>query len=77
MSEKVICEECEWHGTIPEIVLVPDPGGDDIWRVCPVCRTPEHLVPACERVRCWREVSCGTPTVDGYAQTCGEHVPIK
>lgn len=75
MTDKVICEECNWRGRLEEIVKVKDPGGEDIWNVCPNCRTPENLISACEYSECWMYASCGTPlSGGGYSQTCGKHV---
>ena len=72
---KVICTECDWHGDHTEADRVQDPRGPDTWQVCPGCRTPEHMVQACDEPECWTVVSCGTPTANGYRNTCGKHCP--
>lgn len=42
---------------------------------CPKCREPNTLYLACDEPGCWDEASCGTPTPNGYRQTCGDHRP--
>lgn len=76
-NEKVFCTECGWHGTAAEIDRVQDPRSPEVWNVCPKCRTPEHIVTACDQPECWQPASCGTPTAEGYRQTCGDHMPNR
>lgn len=77
-TEKLICTECGWHGTTDMMLEAPNPFmPDDVVTGCPDCRAVSCLVFACEHADCWREVSCGTPTPSGYAQTCGEHAPTE
>jgi hypothetical protein len=40
---ELVCTECNWEGMGQDVDKVPDPRGDGVWRVCPSCRTPEHL----------------------------------
>ncbi len=74
-TNKAMCTECDWHGMDNEVCQVKDPGGDQVWLVCPDCRAPEHILSACEHDGCWKAASCGTPKDGGYLQTCGKHAP--
>src|SRR3990172_7467684 len=78
-TNKLICEECDWRGTVDSALHAQNPfSADEEIHGCPSCFTPCHLVFACEHDGCWLEVSCGTPTHDGeYAQTCGKHRPVS
>ena len=75
MTSKVMCEACGWAGVDSDICEVADPGGNDIWQVCPYCRTPENLILICEHNGCRKTVSSATPVAGGYAQTCFQHSP--
>lgn len=74
-SEKCLCTECGWRGTVAEIDRVPDPKSPETWNVCPKCRAPEHITTACDQPECWQPASCGTPTAGGYRHTCSKHMP--
>ena len=43
-------------------------------RECIYCGAESDFV-LCDEPECEREVTCGTPTPDGYRSTCGEHMP--
>jgi hypothetical protein len=77
MSErgKLECTECGWFGMEDDVDSVPDPGSDEVWRVCRNCRAPEHFVIVCDEPGCRLPVTCGTPSASGYRQTCGNHRP--
>ena len=75
LEYKVLCEECDWTGTYDKVDHVKDPKSDNVWSVCPQCRTPENVFRACDETGCWQPVSCGTPTETGYRSTCGIHAP--
>ncbi len=75
-TNKLKCDECDWHGTKAEMLKAPNPfcQVDDIYG-CPRCFVVNRLTYACEHADCWGDANCGTPTPDGYAQTCGKHIP--
>ena len=77
MTERLICDywRCEWTGTTDQALSAPDPfnEGSTLY-ACPNCRDMT-LVRACDVPGCKRAASCGTPTPDGYRNTCGEHRP--
>ncbi len=72
-TDKVLCTECDWTGKETDIDRVPDPKSDEVWNVCPRCRAPEHIVCACDEPLCWKRVTCGWRSTDGYRSTCGIH----
>lgn len=74
---RIQCTECHWIGTDATVAKVKDPDGDDIWWVCPMCRTPESFNHICDEPGCTRTVSCGTPIPGGYRSTCHQHRPEK
>jgi hypothetical protein len=81
-ESKVTCDECHWKGTLGQVDRVLDPNPlpntePDMWHVCPRCRTPEHIVMACDEEHCWERVTCGTPTPEGYRNTCSVHAPWR
>jgi len=43
---------------------------------CPLCKSVNSLVQACDDHDCWDEATCGTPTDGGYRMTCGKHAPL-
>jgi hypothetical protein len=76
-TNKVMCEECNWHGTFDQVLHGKNPfaKGEEIIG-CPECHAPEMIICVCEIDKCRLPASCGTPLSDGgYAQTCGKHVP--
>jgi hypothetical protein len=79
---KIRCTECGWEGNLANVgeVTDPDPLPDTIpqtWRVCPACRTPENFRSLCDEPGCVVEVSRGTPTANGYRNTCHFHAPVE
>jgi hypothetical protein len=76
MSDFVVCSECRWHGGKVEMLTARHPFDDeDLVYGCPRCKSVDSLSVACDEPGCKSEVSCGTPTPDGYRQTCSEHRP--
>jgi hypothetical protein len=69
---------CGWHGTSDEVLKAQDPFDPDetLW-ACPECKDLFGLSLACDEPDCWDGATCGTPTKDGYRNTCGKHVPKK
>jgi hypothetical protein len=77
-QQKLVCPErrCGWHGWSYEMLLAPHPFGEPgTVTGCPKCKGVDVLVVACDEPECWLEVTCGTPTKDGYRGTCGKHRP--
>jgi hypothetical protein len=76
---KSCCQErrCNWTGDSNEMLTAPNPfDPEDTLTVCPECKTLEHSVwMACDEPGCWRAVTAGTPTTDGYRNTCYDHTP--
>ena len=76
---KVCCQErgCGWKGDSIEQLIAPSPfDEDDMLYACPKCKTVETSIwAACDEPDCWRAATCGTPTPDGYRNTCGDHIP--
>lgn len=73
---KVVCTFCQWRGDSDDLLSAVHPfDSDDTIEGCPVCRDVGFLKPACDEPDCWALQTCGTPTPDGYRQTCGAHRP--
>lgn len=77
MSDKRVCGErhCDWRGTVGSVLTAPSPFSADTLQACPACKEVNSIRVACDEPGCWEEVSCGTPTPNGYRQTCGKHAP--
>jgi hypothetical protein len=74
--DKLLCEDCAWHGLQSEMLTAPNPfDATDTIHGCPKCKSVQSLLVACDEPGCWRETSCGTPTPSGYRRTCGQHAP--
>lgn len=73
---KIRCDECNWRGQASEVLTAPNPfdESEDI-EGCPNCKTIGELFVVCDEPDCWRNATCGTPTKNGYRQTCGKHQP--
>lgn len=77
-NPKVFCSanRCPWHGLLEEALIDNHPfRPNDVIRGCPQCGEAQNFQSACDEKDCWEPVSCGTPTAEGYRQTCGEHCP--
>ena len=73
---KVFCVKCDWHGMAIDVDRVPDPRGEDVWMVCPKCRTPENFQTACDEPDCWLEYTLITRVAGGgYRHSCNKHKP--
>ena len=78
--DKLICSEieCTWRGLEKDALKAPNPfEPTEIIYGCPECKEINTLVRACDEPRCWVQVSCGTPTKDGYRSTCSKHKPAE
>lgn len=77
LNEKWRCDRCfKWSGMGSELLSAPNPfvEGDTLY-ACPECFTMDRIFQACDEPGCWNARSCGTPTPDGYRQTCDDHRP--
>lgn len=79
MSEslgKFICGECDHRGQIEDMLKAESPfeAGEEMY-ACPGCKSVGQMHSVCDEPGCWREVSCGTPTDNGYRSTCHDHAP--
>ena len=75
---KVVCLDCSWHGTEPELLRAANPFDTrETITGCPDCKCIESTYLACEEFGCWAQVSSGTPTPTGYRQTCHKHSPKR
>jgi hypothetical protein len=73
---KVVCDDCGWRGEDDAVLTGPNPFHPDMAIIgCPQCKEIGTIVRACDEPECWKQVSCGTPTADGYRCTCGAHRP--
>lgn len=76
---KLICNDhrCGWQGTEAEMLRADHPFQPGVEILgCPKCRETDTLRYACDEPGCWKEATCGTPTLDGYRSTCGKHMPV-
>ena len=78
MSEKFKCPLCDWRGLANDLLRAASPfDPSDFISGCPKCKGVDICKIVCDEPGCWREVACGTPTVNGYRNTCPEHIPPK
>ena len=73
---KLTCVECDWRGHSTEQLRADNPfdPGEFIYG-CPKCKSVDCFLRACDEAGCWSDVTCGTPTPNGYRNTCGKHRP--
>lgn len=77
---KVACTDrrCGWHGLFTQTLESVNPfDPEQNIYACPKCKTVQEFTVCCDEPDCWERVCCGTPTPDGYRQTCHEHRPFK
>lgn len=77
-TEKVLCQECDWHGILADVQTAPNPF-DMTEQImgCPACHSVDSMRTVCDEPECRLPATCGTPTPDGYRQTCSKHIPSK
>ena len=76
MTDKVQCDVCAWIGTDARILSAKNPfDPEDTVEGCPQCKSVNSIRRFCDEPGCTERASCGTPTKDGYRQTCGKHAP--
>jgi hypothetical protein len=89
---KVVCKECDWKGFSFNLLRATNPFSPEAcmkrpslsWTdlfACPICReicsyriTAETV---CDEPDCFQPIVMGTPTLEGYRQTCSLHNPAK
>lgn len=76
MKDKMRCPECDWVGPWDSALRAPHPfiEGEEV-RGCPECRDIEDFILCCDIDGCIEQATMGTPTKDGYRQTCYKHAP--
>ena len=73
MTHKLACQECSWFGY--RVLVAPHPfAPDEKLYGCPECLGIE-LTACCDEPECGDVVTCGTPTPNGYRNTCSAHAP--
>jgi hypothetical protein len=75
MKRKVFCKECDWRGDLYQDALCeanPFDRSENIYG-CPKCKSVEQFAMACDYNGCWKEVTGGFSTPDGYRNTCYMH----
>ena len=76
--KKWVCDDCGKIVLCDEILSAPHPfdDGEKIYG-CPYCKSAQSLLVACDEPGCTLPSSCGTPTKNGYRDTCHDHQPAK
>ncbi len=78
MNDKMICDNhrCKWVGKESELLTAPDPfsPGDRLY-ACPKCKKQDRIFLGCDHKDCRLPATVGTPTPNGYRQTCYKHKP--
>lgn len=77
MSDKCKCRECgKWKGTNDQLLVADNPfvNGEKVYG-CPNCKSISEFDWCCDHDDCWKVITCGTPTENGYRHTCGDHRP--
>jgi hypothetical protein len=75
MSNRYKCVQCDNICQEGEVLHSQNPF--DITEAivgCPLCKSVDSLVTACEVPDCTREASCGWPSPTGFHVTCGQHM---
>lgn len=74
--DKIVCKECDFRGYTKDALKAKNPFDEtDTIFGCPTCKSPNSFRSVCDELDCWREVSSGTPTKNGYRSTCHQHAP--
>lgn len=80
MKNWVKCRECDSPFPRLEVLTAPHPfdtsDGSKI-EGCPYCKSAGDglFILVCDEPDCQKEASAGTPTKDGYRNTCYLHIP--
>jgi len=85
-ARKCRCRDCGWKGMASEMAEVSysiyvrncEEVVDRSMMVCPDCGECDSTVEyACDEYDCWQPATCGTPTANGYRNTCHKHSPDR
>ena len=76
---KVVCEECNWHGTSDQFLRAPNPfdPNDNVLAGGPYCKSANTMRTTCDEPGCFEPDTMGKPTPNGYRRTCHIHDPEK
>lgn len=75
-SDRVKCKECHWKGKLTELLQAKNPFDSEYTITgCPECKSVDSTSIVCDEPGCWENISCGTPTKNGYRSTCHKHAP--
>lgn len=73
---KVICMTCDWKGNDADLLVAKNPfDPDETIYGCPNCNSIDSYEGVCDEPDCWNLVVMGTPTPEGYRNTCSKHDP--
>lgn len=74
--DKWRCDDCYTMVTSKTFLRAPSPFavGREILG-CPVCLEVGNFEALCDEPGCTNLVTCGTPTANGYRNTCSRHAP--
>lgn len=78
--QKVACTNyhCGWHGLWTQVLGARNPFElTQFIHACPKCKTVQGFAHCCDEHGCWDQVCAGTPTLNGYRQTCHKHLPSE
>jgi len=75
-GEKIICNFCNWRGTLESIMVSEHPFiKNEEFIACPECTTIDNFSRACSEKDCWQTVVAGFATKEGYKFFCHKHTP--
>lgn len=76
MNRRFLCDECWSAFREEELLKSPNPF-DPSTEVtgCPNCFAVDSMRLICDEPGCMNEADIGTPTPDGYRNTCYKHAP--
>ena len=67
---------CGWKGISEQLLTAKNPFNiDETIQGCPKCFSINEFRTVCDELECWEFVTCGTPTKEGYRNTCSKHEP--
>ena len=73
-KNKLMCGECDHFCTSTEILKATNPfDQDDTLIFCPNCKSVNTMICICDEPGCLSKATCGTPSADGYRNTCLLH----
>ena len=78
MIYRIRCCECKWTGISDDALIAQNPFSEDPSDTisgCPQCKAIDQMERLCDEPGCFEPITMGTPTVDGYRETCRKHAP--